>query len=598
MAQRILTGIPVSGGINSGKAVFINRNNRASLPRYCVVAHALEQEAERLESAFSFVEKEVEEARSKLPDEWQQHRLVFDSHLMILRDPKLKKVALENVRKLHANAEWALEKAVDEIASAFAKIGDEYLKSRIQDVYQVADRVQNNLLGCEMAPQDLAWGSMIMAYDLTPADTVEFTVGKVKAFCTVRGGKTSHTGILARSMDIPALVGVNELERYVNTGDFVIVDGFKGRILVNPSEDETIYYQQLESKFETYKKRINSQAHLPAETKDGFQVKVLANIELREEVTQVRDKHSEGVGLFRTEYAYLNRADLPDEEELVEVYSEVASLLAPQKVVFRTLDLGADKTIARIGSLEEDNPALGLRAIRFCLKHPAMFQTQLRAILRASMEGEVSIMFPMISGLSELREAKAMLLNAMNSLKAEGLPFKENIPIGIMIELPGAVMIAEILAKEVDFFSIGTNDLIQYSLGIDRTNQNVSYLYQPLHPAVLRSIKHVVDAAHEAGIEVSLCGEVASDPYCIPILMGMQIDCISLTPQAIPGIKSIIRQTHMEDCHDLLKEVIQQHNVGRINMLVKDKIFEKYPEELLFYSSLLEFDDSLQEKNN
>ncbi|MGE4504228.1 MAG: phosphoenolpyruvate--protein phosphotransferase [Desulfovibrionaceae bacterium] len=590
MADTILTGIPVSAGIAIGKALFVNRSHRSALPRQTVTGEFVDAETSRLENAFLMAEQEMEALRTKVPDELEQHRLILDSHLMMLRDPNLKGAALRYVRDLRLNAEWAVEKATADVAAAFEALADPYLKARVQDVRQVSDRVLGHLLGRETDLRAIGWRAIIMAHDLTPADTVELEVSKIMAFATTRGGKTSHTGILARTMGIPALVGVQGLETAVNDNDFVIIDGFKGRIIVNPNEGELLHYNKLATQFEAYEKKIFRRAHLPAETKDGFRVQVLANIELAEEVAQVIDNGAEGVGLFRTEYAYLNRVDLPDEEELFDRYAELASIMSPRRVTFRTLDLGADKIISKYGALDEANPAMGLRAIRFCLHHPKMFKAQLRAILRASNYGNVSIMFPMISGLNELREAKARLAEAMDELLSEGVPFKK-IPVGIMVELPGAVMIAEFLAKEVDFFSIGTNDLIQYTLGIDRTNQNVSYLYQPLHPAVLRSIKWVVDSAHEAGIEVSLCGELASDPFCVPILMGMQIDCISLSPQAIPGIKRIIRQTSMEECRRLLKLTIEQRTVGRINRLVRNTIFKKYPEELLFYSSLLESDD-------
>lgn len=591
MADHILTGIPVSAGIAIGKAMFVNRSHSSALPRQTVAEELIDPEVSRLSDAFLMAEQELEEARDKVPAELEQHRLILDSHLMMLRDPNLKKAALDYVREIRLNAEWALEKATSDVASAFEALDDAYLKARVQDVRQVSERVQGYLLGRNTDLQAIGWRAIIMAHDLTPADTVELEVSKIMAFCTTRGGKTSHTGILARTMGIPALVGVKNLEQHVNDNDFVVIDGFKGRIVVGPSESELLHYNKLATQFEAYQLKIHRRAHLPGETEDGFRVQVLANIELAEEVAQVIDNGGEGVGLFRTEYTYLNRSELPEEEELFDRYSELASIMSPRKVIFRTLDLGADKIISKFGELDEANPAMGLRAIRFCLQHPRMFKTQLRAILRASHYGNISIMFPMISGLNELRDAKARLAEAMDELMSEGVPFRRDIPVGIMIELPGAVMIAEILAKEVDFFSIGTNDLIQYSLGIDRTNQNVSYLYQPLHPAVLRSIKWVVDSAHEAGIEVSLCGEVASDPFCVPILMGMQIDCISLSPQAIPGIKRIIRQTSMEECRRLLKLSIEQRTVGRINRLVKNTIFKKYPEELLFYASLLESDE-------
>jgi phosphotransferase system enzyme I (PtsI) len=591
VADKIITGIPVSSGIVIGKAVFVNRSHRSVLPRHTVSADMVEAEKGRLENAFLVAGQEMESIRDKVPGELEQHRLILDSHLMMLRDPKLMGRAKEHIQTLRVNAEWALEKAVSELAQAFLGFDDVYLKERFQDVRQVADRVQTHLLGTVRDLTTIGGRAIIMAHDLTPADTVEIDVSRILGFATTRGGKTSHTGIMARTLGIPALVGVQELENSVTDGDLVVIDGIKGRIVVNPDEEELFEYNTLASRFEEYQKKIIRRCLLPAETSDGFRVKVLANIELLEEVTAVIDNGGEGIGLYRTEYSYLNRTDLPTEDELAEKYVDLASIMSPRKVVFRTLDLGSDKNITEFGQLDEANPAMGLRAIRFCLKHPELFKVQLRAILRASVYGNVSLMFPMISGLRELRRAKARLKEAQLELSRRGVPYNPDMPVGIMVELPSAVMIAELLAREVDFFSIGTNDLIQYSMGIDRTNPNVSYLYQPLHPAILRSIKQVVDAAHQAGIEVSLCGEVASDPFCVPILMGMQIDCISLSPQAIPGIKRIIRQTRMGECRQLLRDVISQQTVGRINRMVKESIFKKYPEELMFFASLLDSEE-------
>ena len=591
MARAIIRGISVSTGFAIGKAVFVNRRHRSELPRQTIQPSLVPGEEARLREAFAAVEAELASARDRIPAELKEHKHILDSHLMILKDPKLAGAAAKCIREVGVNAEWALEKAVAELEKVFGVLDDLYIRERLQDVRVMSDRVMARLLG--NVPELLAVEGrvIIMAHDLTPADTVALEVSKIMGFATAQGGKTSHTGIMARTLGIPALVGAPDLEDAINDGDLVILDGVGGRILVDPDEDELAEFNELAAQFEDYQRRIYRGCQLPAETIDGYRVQVQANIELIEEVAAVLDNGGEGIGLYRTEYSYLNRTDLPQEDELADKYSDLAAIMSPRKVIFRTLDLGADKTIASFGALEEANPAMGLRAIRFCMLHPELFKTQLKAIARASAYGNVSIMFPMISGLREVRRAKAKLREAQEELRAEGKRFNQDMPIGIMIELPAAVMIANLLAEEVDFFSIGTNDLIQYSLGIDRTNSHVSYLYQPLHPAILRSIKHVVDAAHQAGIEASLCGEVASDPFCVPILMGMQIDCISLSPQAIPGIKRIIRQARMSECKALLREVLACRTVGKINRLVRDTIFNKYPEELTFFASLLDNDD-------
>jgi len=586
--NKIITGIPVSAGVSIGKAFFLNRNRFRNLPRQTIFESSISGETARLENAFSEAEAELEAIRRKVPQELRENALIIDSHVMILKDPKFRTLAEKNIRELSINAEWALEKAVSELREAFSALQDPYIRERMEDVRLVAERVQARLTGDIRNIGAIRGRVVLMAHDLSPADTVDLELDKIMSFATATGAKTSHTGILARSLQIPAIVGVSELEESVSDGDLVILDGFSGKIIVNPDDEELEHYTDLTARFEQYQKTTIRFCHLPGETRDGFQIKVLANIELFEEVAQVIDNGGEGVGLYRTEYSYMNRTELPTEDELHEEYRDLASILTPTQLTIRSLDLGADKLISHYGALDEVNPALGLRAIRFCMRYPQMFKTQLRAVLRAATQGNLSLMFPLISGTQELHYAKSLLHECKQELAREGKDFNPDLPVGIMMELPSAVMIAEILAREVDFFSIGTNDLIQYSLGIDRTNRHVSHLYQPLHPAIVRMIKYVVDAGHQAGIEVSVCGEMAADPFCVPILMGMQVDCISLGPQAIPGIKRIIRRAHMQDCKQLLKEVLESSSVTHTNRLVRETIFKTFPEELTFYTSLLD----------
>jgi phosphotransferase system enzyme I (PtsI) len=593
MAKAVLTGIPISGGISIGKAYFLNRSRLGQLPRLVIEEELVPAEITRLEEAFAQAKTELAAVRDRVPAELKDHALIIDSHLMIMGDPKLMGAAVTHLKSLHVNAEWALERAVADLEGAFKALDDPYFRERLQDVRLVAERVQSKLLGQKADFHATHHRVVLMAYDLTPADTVELQVDRIMSFATVLGGKTSHAGIMAKSLGIPAVVGVAGLEEAVADGNLVILDGLKGKIIVEPDEEELGRYGDLKYQYESYRTSIVKNCHLPGETIDGYRIKVKANIELYEEVAQVIDNGGEGIGLFRTEYAYLNRTTLPNEEELFEHYRDLADIISPRRVILRTLDLGSDKFIAHFGQMEEQNPALGLRAIRFCLRHQDMFRTQLRAILRASVVGNVSIMFPMISGLKELRQSMNLLHQCQQELTRDGLAFNPDMPVGIMVELPAAVMAAVTLAKEVDFFSIGTNDLIQYSLGIDRTNRHVSYLYQPLHPAVVLSIKHVVDAAHQAGIECNLCGEMASDPYCVPILMGMQMDVISMNPQSIPSIKHIIRQTTMDDCKKLLKQVLESPSVGRTNQLVRETIFQKFPDQLAFFYSLLDSEEAL-----
>lgn len=588
MARKVLSGIPVSNGMAVGKAFFLNRGIGSAVPRHSVPENSLEYEAGRIDAAFKAASAELDAVRKKIPKDLREHSAILDSHLMILKDNKLVDSARKYVFEKKINAEWGLEKAVHDIRRAFEAVDDEYIRQRIQDVDLVAFRVQKRLSGGMESISAISSRVILLAHDLSPADTIELEVDKIMAFATSLGGKTSHAGIMARSLQIPAVVAVEGLQEHIQDGELIILDGLHGQILIGPSEQELANYSDLKYQFEAYQATISRCCHFPAETRDGYRVKVLANIELFEEVAAVIDNGGEGVGLYRTEYSYLNRTQLPGENELFEEYRDLASIMYPNKVVIRTLDLGSDKIASFVQPIEEANPAMGLRAIRFCQKYPDIFRVQLRAILRASIVGNVSIMFPMISGLQELKEVKVVYDQVREELRREKVNFDPQMPVGIMIEVPAAVLIADILAREVDFFSIGTNDLIQYSLGIDRTNKHVSYLYQPLHPAILRSIKHVVDAGHEAGIDVSLCGELASDPFCIPILLGMQIDSLSLTPQAIPGIKRLVRQTSMQECKPLLRQVIRNSTVAESNKLVRELILNRFPEEVMFYSSLVE----------
>ncbi len=429
MNSKTINGISVATGIAIGKAVFLNRSHKAHLPRNTVSASGVEEEVARLHAAFETVREEMSAVRHQVPPELKDYALLIDTHLMMLGDPKLSNTAEEYIRTLGLNAEWALEKAVADQEAAFGAVEDPYIRERMQDVHVVADRVQSRLIGKGPDMTTVQGKVIILAHDLTPADTVELEVDKIMAFATVQGGKTSHTGIMARTLGIPALVGVNKLEEAITDGDLIVVDGLQGKIVVNPSEDELAEYNERAAFFEEYTRQTRRQCQLPAETFDGFKVDVHANIELVEEVAAVIDNGGEGIGLYRTEYAYINRPDLPEEDELFEKYADLASIMAPRKVIFRSLDLGADKFMSHVGMLDESNPAMGLRAIRFCLKHPRIFKTQLRAILRASVYGNVALMFPMISGIKEVRQAKAWLAQAKAELRREGKEYDPTCPL-------------------------------------------------------------------------------------------------------------------------------------------------------------------------
>nr|AGF93661.1 phosphoenolpyruvate-protein phosphotransferase [uncultured organism] len=587
MAKKVLNGIAVSAGVSIGKAYLLNRGHYCLAPVQSISEELVPEELDRLRWAFQRALEGLKQIRSGVPQEQTEHAAIIDSHMMILQDPKFRETTERYIREMRLNAEWALEKGVAEVENAFNAIEDEYFQARVEEVRLLAQRVMNQLLGNHDAIKPITTRVILVAHSLTPADTVELDVSKIMAFTTAQGGKTSHVAILARTLEIPAVVGVEDVENHVEDGEYVVVDAFKGQVIIDPDQEELERYEALKEKFESYQKEVMQERNLPSETVEGFRVRLFANIEFFEEVSAVIDYAGEGVGLYRTEYSYLYNTSLPTEKELVEEYRDLASILHPRRLIIRTLDAGGDKVASEFETLEEDNPVLGLRGVRFCLRYREVFKTQLRAILQASQFGNVSLMFPMISGAGELREAKQVLEEVKEELRVENIHFDPNIAVGIVVELPSAVMIADVLAREVDFFSIGTNDLIQYSLGIDRTNMYVSNLYQPMHPALLRSIKYVVDAGHRAGIEVSMCGEMASDPYCLPVLLGMQVDSLSLNPQAIPGIKRVLRKLTLDECSDLLKRVLESDSVRVSNKLIREKIYKRFPEELIFYSSML-----------
>lgn len=587
MTRKILHGIAVSAGIAIGRAYFLARQGDASATRRKIPADGVEEEAARLIQALDNTCSEMEEAAQRIPPELKDQVGIIAAHLMICRDPKLIQTALAHVRERHFSAEWALKEAVADIARAFSLIDDAYIRDRLQDVRAVADRVTGHLQGRRGASLPEGERSILLARDLTPTDTLELSAERILSFATEEGGRTAHTGILARSLQIPAVVGVNGLEEGVADGDMVVLDALKGLLLINPDQNTLAEYTELQSRFYSFQEKIRLQAFLPAETASGFRVAVRGNIETPGEVATVAASGGEGIGLYRTEFGFISRTTMPKEEELYEEYAMLAEKMAPHKVTLRTLDVGADKMLWSQRALEEANPALGLRAIRYCLRHQDIFRRQLRAILRASVHGSVALMFPMISGLKELRQAKAVLNEVRQELEASSVPFDRDIPLGIMIELPSAVLTADALAREVDFFSIGTNDLIQYSLGIDRGNKHVSHLYQPLHPAIVRAIKYVADMAHKEGISVSVCGEMASDPYCLPILLGMGIDEVSMAPQAIPGIKHIIRSIDMDECRELLSQAHGAPTSETVNRILKQALSKRFPQELSFYVSML-----------
>ncbi len=577
--EKTLKGIAVYPGIVIGKAHLVDRSKVKILYQYLVNTEHLSEEVERFEEALRVVEKEMLSLKNGMAEKLNDLSFILDSHLMILKDSMLRDSTIRAILQEKINAEWALKKSLEKIRAVFEQIDDEYISNRISDVENVTERILRTLSGkSQQSLSEIDRRVIIVAHDLSPADTTELNIGRVMGFITDVGGRTSHTAILAQALEIPAIVGLESATKVVRDGDLLIVDGSTGEVIVNPDDNAIIHYQEKKLQLEDYRSRIARQSHLPAVTPDGQRVTITANIEFLEEVTAVRDYGGDGIGLYRTEFLYLRSRSFPKEQDLFEDYRDVVELMAPEPVNIRTLDIGGDKFVSKLEISKEMNPALGLRAIRFCLKEPEIFRTQLRAILRASAYGHIRLIFPMISGLQELLDAKKIMAEVQAELDRDGVFYDDNMEVGIMIEIPSAVVMADVLAKHVDFFSIGTNDLIQYTLAIDRVNEYVAHMYQPFDPAIIRMIESVVAAARKEGIRVNICGEMAGDPLCVPILLGLGLDALSMNPRSIPLIKKIVRALSIDQSCKDLEKIKTLHTADAVQQYLTERTGGMFPE--------------------
>ncbi len=577
--MKTLRGIAVSPGIIIGKARLIDRSRVKILYQYLVNENQVQKEVQRLKEALRATKEQIVNLKNRMPDQIKQHAFILDSHVMMIEDGMLSDSTAETILQEKINAEWALKKSIQNIGRLFDQVEDEYIRERFQDVENLGEKILRNLAGKEQESlQEIEERVIIVAHDLSPVDTSELNIAKVMGFITDVGGRTSHTAIMAQSLKIPAVVGLESVTRQVRDGSLLIVDANRGEVIIDPEDDAIIRYQEKQLEHQRYESSIFKIGHLPAETRDGHQVAIKANIEFLEEVVTAKDYGAEGIGLYRTEFLYLRGQGIPGEEELFEDYKQVAEIMAPHAVTIRTLDLGGDKFASKLALDREMNPALGLRAIRFCLKQPEIFKTQLRAILRASAFGNIQLLFPMISGLQEILDTKEILAEVMAGLEKDGRAFDPDIKTGIMIEIPSAVAVADILGRNVDFFSIGTNDLIQYALAIDRINENVAYMYQPFHPAILRMIREVVKAAKNAGIGIALCGEMAGDPLCAFILLALGIEELSMNAGNIPLIKKAIRSVTMEEVRADLEHIFQLETAQRVRAFIKQRVRQLVPD--------------------
>jgi phosphotransferase system enzyme I (PtsI) len=576
---RKVKGIGVSSGIIIGKARLVERSRVKTLYQYMIKDKQTTQEVKRFKDALALSKEQIVSLKERIPDSFKGHAFILDAHLMIMDDSMLSDATIDMITSERINAEWALKKSVQKIRSLFEKIDDEYIRERIRDVENVADRILMNLAGKEQESlHEIKERVIVVAHDLSPVDTSAMNINKIMGFITDVGGKTSHTAIIAQAMKLPAVVGLETVTQQVQDGDLLIVDGGTGEVIINPEDQLIIEYEERQLKQREFESSIVKSSHLPAATVDGHAVKIYANIEFQEEVSIAKQYGAEGIGLYRTEFLYLRSERIPTEEELFEDYRDVTERMSPQPVTIRTLDLGGDKFSSTLGLKKEMNPALGLRAIRFCLKEQRIFKEQIRAILRASAFGNLRIMFPMISGLQEVYDAKRIFAEVRRELDNEKIPYDPKIQMGIMIEIPSAVSVADVLARHVDFFSIGTNDLIQYALAIDRGNEHVAYMYQPFHPAILRMIRFVIEAARDNGIKVGLCGEMAGDPLCTYILLALGLDEWSINAGNIPLIKRAIRHLAYNDARAGLDEIYRLETAREIRDFVSQKMKTIFPE--------------------
>ncbi|MBI3316324.1 MAG: phosphoenolpyruvate--protein phosphotransferase [Candidatus Omnitrophica bacterium] len=573
-----IKGIAASPGIAIGKAYVLD-SEELSIPKKMIKDSGIPREIARFEEALTKTRAEILGIRDKISRELgKEHGDIFNAHLLVIEDRALIEEVIDRIKKEKVTCDFVLSEVLKKYIESFLKIDDEYLRERVSDISDVGRRIIRNLVGAQRTSlSELKEKVILIAYDLSPSDTALMNRKNVIGFATDIGGRTSHTAIMAKSLEIPAVVGLQSVTRQVRNGDLLIVDGQEGAVWVNPSASELQKYKQEQARFEEVNRGLKKFKGLPCITTDGRRIELAANIELPDETISVISHGADGIGLYRTEFLYMNRMDLPSEEEQYQAYKKVVKQMAPKPVVLRTFDLGGDKFLSHLEMPKEMNPFLGWRAIRFCLARPEIFKEQLRAILRTSVHGRLRMMYPMISGVGELKQANQLLKESKEELRSKKIAFDEKMEVGAMIEIPSAALTCDILAPEVSFFSIGTNDLIQYALAVDRINEKIAYLYEPAHPAVLRLLKNIIDSGHAKNLWVGMCGEMAGDPLLTPLLLGLGLDEISTSPVLLPEIKKIIRAMSYEESKKIVERALTFETGLEVVQFLKTKLNEIHP---------------------
>lgn len=571
-----LHGISASPGIAIGKC-FLYLDDSIQVPEYDIHPDEIGSELERFQEAVGKASNEIQDLKKQTSSTVGNGGALLDSHLLMLGDPDFAQQVDERLRHHQKNVEWVLLRVIEELIEKLNASQDSYLRERSIDLHDVSRRVLNHLLYRDrISLGDLDEEIVLVTHNLLPSDAVVMNKRMVKGIAMNAGGKTSHTAILARSFEIPAVLGLGAISKQVKSGDTLVVDGNRGTVIVNPNAETLHRYESAQQEWHRREVQLLYMNELPAETRDGKLISLKANIEVPEEIESVVAHGADGIGLYRSEFLFLQPGRQASEEEQYQAYSNVLTAMKGKSVTIRTLDVGGDKVIPDLGGLDERNPILGWRAVRFCLSRVDLFKTQLRALLRASVHGDLRIMFPMISGVEELTNVLAVLEEVKEEFRTNDIAFRRDIPIGIMIEVPSAALTADILARKVSFFSIGTNDLIQYTIAVDRGNEKIAYLYEPFHPGVLRLVKMVIESAHAHGIPVGMCGEMAGDPLATVILLGLGLDEYSMSAFGIPEIKRIVRSVSMQEAEELVGIVMDMRSYDEVNSFARDWMEERF----------------------